>query len=452
MKLPGFLRRWRDKLRRAAPPEHEPTSPGEDTGGGQISKQTLALILSPLGVLLISAARLIIVSEYNTTTAVTIASSGGYVNALLGSIIPLVPVFAPYIALLLLLFRRFLLSILAFIFTAFITPAPIKLSDMLPLANAESQLLFGHFAAVPHLTPRQVIIFAALLVIIGIFWVYHRSLGEAVSIVIVIAVAFVLLLARPNQNPSMPRPLRLAGVGEHELVAWSATEWTLIFAIALMIVYFLTAYYQTFPKVLSVIIAIIATLALFPYVYNVYPFPRHTEYYVKVLHELWLPAEKIALKSGAVYSGYVLANSGGWFTVLRTNKTIMYLQADKVMRRSVCQPRTNPKPPSYSPLVSLLYRKPPPTPPCPSRDISLMLTSFRSEGEPLRKIALAVHRCPWTIISVTNAHEHEEPSAALRAYESARDWNKPTPAGQRFWYYPRVGPGHHSCPAANLSW
>jgi MFS family permease len=452
MKLPGFLGRWIAKLRRPAPPKQEPTPPAEDTGEGQISKQTLALILSPLGILLISAARLIIVSDYNTTTAVTIASSGGYVNALLGSIIPLVPVFAPYIALLLLLFRRFLLSLIAFIFTAFITPAPVKLSDMLPLASAESQLLFGHVAAASHVTPTQVITFVALLVIIGIFWVYHRSLGEAVSIVIVMAVAFVLLLARPNQNPSMPRTLRLAGMGEHELVAWSATEWTLIILIGLMIVYFLTAYYQTFPKVLSVIIAIIATLALFPYVYNVYPFPRHTDYYVKVLHELWLPAEKIVLKSGVVYSGYVLSNSDGWFTLLRANKTIIYLQADNVIRRSVCQPRTNPKPPSYSPLVSLLYSKPPPTPACPPRDISVMLTSFRSRGEPLRKISMTVHRCPWTIISVTNAHEHEEPSAALRAYESARDWNKPTPAGQRFWYYPRVGPGHHTCPAANLSW
>jgi hypothetical protein len=417
-----------------------------------LSKQTLALILSPLGVLLLSAARLLIVSDYNTTTAVTIASSGGYVNALLGSIIPLVPVFAPYIALILLLFRRFLLSILAFTFTAFITPAPIKLSDMLPLARADSQLLFGHFTTLSHLAPRQIIALAALLLIIGVFWVYHRSLGEAVSIVIVVAATFALLLARPNRNPSLPLTLRLAGLGEERLITWSPSQWVIILLIGLLVIYFIAAYYQSFPRVLSVIIAIIAALALFPYVLNIYPFPRHASYYVQALHELWLPAQKVELKTGLVYTGYVLSDSDGWFTILRTDKTILYLRADKVARRFVCQSRTNTKPPSYPPMVSLFYRKPPSTPACPRKDVSAMLTSIRPSGESLRKISLRVHRCPWTILSVTNAYEHEEPSAALRTYESTRDWSAPAPRGQRFWYYPRIRPGHHSCPPSHISW
>ena len=180
-------------------------------------------------------------------------------------------------------------------------------------------------------------------------------------------------------------------------------------------------------------------------------FHRST-YYVKVLHELWLPAEKVVLRSGLVYSGYVLSDSDGWFTVLRANKTISYLRADDVIRRSVCQPRTNPKPPPYPPLVSLLYSKPPSTPACPRRDISVTLTSLRSKSEPLRNISLSIHRCPWTIISVTNAYEHEEPSVALRTYESAHDWNAPTPVGQRFWYYPRIRPGHHTCLPSHVSW
>ena len=85
-------------------------------------RQIIALIAAPIGVLVISAARLIIVANFNTTTAVTIASSGGFFNTLLGTVIPLVPVFMPYFALLLLLTRYFLLSILAFAFAAFITP------------------------------------------------------------------------------------------------------------------------------------------------------------------------------------------------------------------------------------------------------------------------------------------------------------------------------------------
>jgi hypothetical protein len=450
MKLPRFLRRWIAKRPKSKPPEspqNEPVSREAVAQDAQVSNRALALILSPLGVLLLSAVRLIIVADYNTTTAVTIASSSGYVNALLGSIIPLVPVFAPYIALLLLLFRQYLLSIIAFIITAFITPAPIRLSDMLPLAKANLHLLFGNYPFASHIAARQIAAFIVLALIIAAFWVYHRSLGEAVGIVLVMAIAAALLLARPSENPSAPHTLLLAGMGEHRLLAWTGTEWLLIFCIALLVLFLILTYYQTFPKVLSVFIALVATIAFLPYVFNIYPFPHSSSYYAKVMHELWLPAERIALKSGLVYSGYVLSNSDGWFTVLQINKTITYLRADEVIQRSACQPATNPKPPPYPPLVSLLYRKPSPTSECPAT-----ITSIRSKGQSLRTIASTVHRCPFTIISVTNVYEHEKMSAALRAYESVHNWYAPTPVGQRFWYYPHVRSNHFTCPHSRITW
>ena len=67
---------------------------------------TLALLLSPVGLLLISATRLLIVSYYNPATALAILSSGGYINTLLGTIMPMVPIFMPYLALVLLFFNR----------------------------------------------------------------------------------------------------------------------------------------------------------------------------------------------------------------------------------------------------------------------------------------------------------------------------------------------------------
>ena len=103
-------------------------------------KRSIALILSPIGLLLISAGRLIIVSNYNTTTAVTIAASGGYVSTLLGSVIPLVAIFAPYMALILLLLKRFLLSVMLFVFAAFITPSPLSLHDAARIASVDWRL------------------------------------------------------------------------------------------------------------------------------------------------------------------------------------------------------------------------------------------------------------------------------------------------------------------------
>src|SRR5215831_3610813 len=105
------------------------------------TRQAIALIGGPVGVLLISAARLIVVANFNTTTAVTIASSGGFVNTLLGTVIPLVPIFMPYLALLLLLLKRFLLSIMAFVFAAFITPTAVALPELFGYAKTQWQNL-----------------------------------------------------------------------------------------------------------------------------------------------------------------------------------------------------------------------------------------------------------------------------------------------------------------------
>jgi hypothetical protein len=85
-------------------------------------RRTIALILSPVGLLLVSITRLLIVADYNTTTAIAIASSGGYVSTLLGTLIPLVPLILPYLAIVLLMFRRFVLSALTCGATLLVSP------------------------------------------------------------------------------------------------------------------------------------------------------------------------------------------------------------------------------------------------------------------------------------------------------------------------------------------
>lgn len=83
----------------------------------------LALVLSPVGLLIIAAARLLIISDYNTVTASTIVSTSGYVNTFLGTVIPMVPIFMPYVALILLFSRRFLVGALALLVSLLISPA-----------------------------------------------------------------------------------------------------------------------------------------------------------------------------------------------------------------------------------------------------------------------------------------------------------------------------------------
>jgi hypothetical protein len=104
---------------------------------------TVALILSPVGILLISVTRLLIISNYNPVIASAIVSSGGYVNALFGTVIPLVPIFMPYIALALLFFKRVIPGILAFLATALISPIYPSRHAVLQVAKKNWQQLLN---------------------------------------------------------------------------------------------------------------------------------------------------------------------------------------------------------------------------------------------------------------------------------------------------------------------
>lgn len=98
---------------------------------------TIALLLSPAGLLFIAVARLLIVSDYNAVTASAIVSSGGYVDTLLGTTIPLVPIILPYLALALLFFNRVIPGILALLAAAFISPTTVSRSALASLVGRD---------------------------------------------------------------------------------------------------------------------------------------------------------------------------------------------------------------------------------------------------------------------------------------------------------------------------
>src|SRR4051794_1668012 len=67
---------------------------------------------SPLVLLFATGTRLLVISNYDTTTASTIASENGAVGTLLGTLIPLLPAFLPVVGLVLLMNRNFLAAAL----------------------------------------------------------------------------------------------------------------------------------------------------------------------------------------------------------------------------------------------------------------------------------------------------------------------------------------------------
>jgi len=233
---------------------------------------TIALILSPIGLLIISATRLLIVANYSPATAATIASSGGYVDVLLGTVIPLVPIFAPYLALVLLFANRVIPSILTFLVAALVSPTAVSQSGALILVRRDWDLIGA--------------------------WVGSHL--------------YILILAVP------------AGF--------------LLFAA------FLSFRFSVFLRTAA---APVASILLFPYVFQIYPLPFNGSFYAQLLRQPWVPAERITLTTHQNVIGYTLSSGSDWFIVLMDNsRTIFYYHAKEVTSQQVCRigrvPRTRP--------------------------------------------------------------------------------------------------------------
>jgi hypothetical protein len=79
----------------------------------------------------------------------------------------------------------------------------------------------------------------------------------------------------------------------------------------------------SFSWLLTSAVALIATIAFFPYLHTIYPVPQNRVYYAEATHSMWLPAQHIQTDTHLVYNGYVLASDNRWMTVLLTNSRLI---------------------------------------------------------------------------------------------------------------------------------
>jgi hypothetical protein len=184
---------------------------------GRLSRSaTFALILSPVGLIFISVTRLLIVADYNPVTASAIASSGGYVDTLLGSIIPLLPVLAPYIALILLFFNRTILAILVFAATAFVSPIEINRVSAAGLAGKDWHLIIhSNFFII------IVLIFLAVAFVLLLSFEF-MTLGFTVSFKTVTTIVCIALI--PFVARLYPLPLNSEFYAEQVRQPWLPPE------------------------------------------------------------------------------------------------------------------------------------------------------------------------------------------------------------------------------------
>ena len=162
---------------------------------------TIALLVSPIGVLFLSAVRLLIISDYNPVTASAIVSSGGYVNALLGTVIPVIPLLLPYIALILLFFDRVIPGLLALLTTALISPTAMSRSAAARLVDRNwasvigANVIFWIFLAVL----AAIVVVSLLVTLIGVgFNTFMRIVGTIVCIALIPTIAQLYPLPETN--------------------------------------------------------------------------------------------------------------------------------------------------------------------------------------------------------------------------------------------------------------
>jgi hypothetical protein len=119
----------------------------------EVSIITRAVILSSLIITIISVARLLIVSNYQTPIAIAISYSNGTISTLTGTLVPLIPALLPLATQLLALFTLgailynseirlalFLATMTAFSATMFVAPAKISTHE-----NSPSSAMVGTF-------------------------------------------------------------------------------------------------------------------------------------------------------------------------------------------------------------------------------------------------------------------------------------------------------------------
>lgn len=257
--------------------------------------KTVALI-PPALVLVIAAIRLLIVCNYQSSSAVAVAASSGAVSTLIGTLIPVVQSFLPISAVLLIVFCLFWRG------------------QRVKLAFLATACIFASLLVSPtNVTWDEI---GKELLLIGAWISNHWSvILWPVGIIVVLTILILALVSTFSNEAIDPLDLGVA----LSFLGFIAGTLTIV--------------------IISLVIVMNFT----------FPFQQPLSSIPERARDMWLPAEEIATLEG-VTVGYVLGTSDGWVTILKEDdRTVIVVRSDHVSSRSVCRIG----PPSGLPLVAL---------------------------------------------------------------------------------------------------
>jgi hypothetical protein len=297
----------------------------------RVSRAVRIAILSPGVLIFISAVRLLIIANYDPTTASAIASSTGVVSTLLGTLIPIVPSLLPLLVLIFAVFRRWLLLLFAAIGAALASPAYATLKEAW-LATRNQFTAVGHTLSIKNANLRGRLLEQS--------WVHDRGyiLFGALAVVAIVIDNRQRLLAFYPTKKSRPR----YNLFDKIFIGSGITVILLLCAVLVCIFY----------------------AAAFFFVTTIYHVPTTTDKISPVASQPWLPSEKDTLKSGKTIVGYTLSATDVWYVFLQErNRTIDYFHPDEIVKRELCQlpesQRIN-----QPPLIKLINAPAPTVPSC----------------------------------------------------------------------------------------
>jgi hypothetical protein len=289
-----------------------------DRGAARTSRLVRALLLSPFVILIASATRLLLVGNYDTTTATTIAAAGGVVGTLLGTIVPLLPPLLPIVCLVVAVIRKWSVLLFTILATALVSTTYTPLSE----ARKNAWYSFYHeflvrarsldWASVWHSWPLAAI--CAAIGAILVFWDPPPGLAVDANRPIVSIIMLVLRL-----------PISLVVAAICALVA------------------LLSQNLYSVPRDLAAALS-----------QDEYRGDFNSATVSTIVRRPWVPAEEITLKSGSIIVGYTFSTKDKWFIVLKEyDRTINYIFADDVASRRVCSLEKSDQTAKPAPLITL---------------------------------------------------------------------------------------------------
>jgi hypothetical protein len=298
----------------------------------RVSNAIRVAILSPSVLLFISAVRLLIIANYDPTTASAIASSTGVVGTLLGTLIPIVPALLPLLAMVMMIFRRPILLAFAVIGTVLVSPAYATPKEAwLETINQFATVMHAIKTGDPRLERH----------VLTLGWQQDRTsliIGIAVVAVIAIDNYKKLLISRYRNLWSDP------DLSRSEKIFFSGTT--------------------TLGKLVAAVVFGVFFGAFFFFTTTIYHVPYNVTEMSVVASQPWMPSEEVAVKSGKTFVGYTLNAGDNWYVFLQEkDRTIYYFPEDEVVSRTLCQ-LSGEHGANRSPLVKLINIRAPKVPQC----------------------------------------------------------------------------------------